>query len=196
MPTINETRGKLIGFAFLPNGWHFNEGVPAKEQTLRTALILLGDLEKAGFTRTDAYPGADGSVMVSAYESSDSYDFSIRPSGAITVTHDRGDEELFYQEKMTEEEVREKIKEFGLSTCHTPDYLILGTTIAVTTGNLRATPFKTQRTGQESLSSVSNAPDVNPVVFANTLPVSTNLLPARPSSFGRSRKRSSKAVGV
>lgn len=196
MPTINETRGKLIGFAFLPNGWHFNEGIPAKEHTLRTALTLLGELEEVGFTRTDAYPGGDGSVMISAYELPDSYDFSIRPSGAITVTHDRGDEELFYQEKMKEEEVREKIKEFGLSTCHTPDYLILGTTTAVTTDDLKATPFRTLRTDQVSQSLISTVPDVNPVIFVSTLPSSTKTLPGRRSSFGRSRKRSLKVVGV
>ena len=197
MPTLNETRGKLIGFAFLHEGWHFNEGGPARESTLKTASILLGDLEDAGFTHTDAFPGVDGSVMISAYGMADSYDFSIRPSGAITVTHERGDEEIFYQEKMKEGEVREKIKEFGLSTCHTPDYLISGTTIAVTTGDLRATPFRIQKTNPAFQLSNSNVPDVNPAVFVSTLPVSIESLPGRRSSFGRSRKRSStRPVGV
>lgn len=196
MPTLNQTRGKLIGFAFLQEGWHFKEGVPAKEHTLRTALTLLGDLENAGFTRTDAYPGIDGSVMISAYDLPDSFDFSIRPSGAITVTHERDEEELFYREGMKEEEVREKIKEFGLSTCHTPDYLILGTTTAVTMDDSRVSPSKTQKTAQVSPLSISTAPDVNPAVFVNTLQGSTRLSLGRQSSSGRSRRKSFKPVGV
>lgn len=195
MPTLNETRGKLIGFAFLPEGWHFKEGVPAKEHTLKTALALLGALEAAGFDRTDAYPGIDGSVMISAYEMPEVYDFNIRPSGAITVSHEKGDEELFYQEGMTEDHVREKIKEFGLSTCHTPDYLILGTITAMTTDDLRATPSRTPKTALGFPSSVSNALDANPAVFVSTPPGFTELSQGHRLSSGQSR-RVFKPVGI
>ena len=114
------TREKIQSFADLPAGWHYREGVPAKELALKLALILLGDLERAGFADNDAYPGIDGSVMISAYDLPDSYDFDVRPSGRITVAHAREgeDDDIFYQEGMTLEESQQKIKEFRLSQHH------------------------------------------------------------------------------
>lgn len=196
MPTLNETRGKLIGFAFLPEGWHHKEGVPAKEHALKTALVILNDLEEVGFSRTDAYPGLDGGVMVSAYDLPDSYDFDVKPSGLITVAHERGDEDVFYQEKMTVKEVRGKIKEFGVSQCHTSDCLISGTTTAGSTGDLRVTPSRTQKMVPVSQLSRLTAPDANPEVFVNTVPDSTRRSQVLRLFSGRFRVRLSRAVGA
>ncbi len=196
MATLNEIRGKLIGFAYLSNGWHYNQGVPAKEHTLKTALMLLSGLEEAGFHYTDAYPGIDGSVMISAYDLPDSYDFNVKPSGLITVAHDRESDDLFYQEGMTVDGALGKIKDFGASKCHTSDYLISGTTTAGSTDDLKATPSRTQKTAQEFPSLTSIAPDVNPAVFVNTLPTFIIRPLERQSFSGKSRTSLFQTIGT
>ena len=196
MPTVNETRGKLVGFAYLPEGWHFKQGIPAKEIALTTAVRILNDLEKAGFNRTDAYPAIDGGVMVSAYDLPNSYDFDIKPSGLITVAHERGDEDVFYQEQMAVVEVLGKIKEFGVSKCHTLDFLISGITTAGNTDASKVMHSRTRKMDRVSLSSRATAPEVSPKVFVNTVPDFTQQSPARRFSFGKSPKRSFEVAGI
>ena len=58
-------------------------------------------------------PGTDGSVLLSAYVLPDYYDFDIKPSGAITAVHGRGDNELFCQENLSAEGAQQIIQEFA-----------------------------------------------------------------------------------
>jgi hypothetical protein len=195
MPALNETRDKIIGFAYLPVGWNFNKGVPAKEPALKTALTLLDELEKAGFHDTDAYPGDDGSVMVSAYALPDYFDFDVKPSGRITVAHARGDDDLSYQEGLSMEEAQRKIKEFAIQQWHTSDCLTSATITTKNSNGSKVMLFESQKTGRVSLSLTANAPKEPVVVFVNIAPDTMPPLPGRRSSIGKFRAISFETTG-
>jgi hypothetical protein len=83
-PTIT----KIDSFASLPAGWDYGEGVPASVNTVSLARDIFYELMQLGFTRTDAFPGADGGIQLTAYEG----DFRhiiviVKPSGEISLTH-------------------------------------------------------------------------------------------------------------
>jgi len=196
MPTVNEARGKIIGFAFLPTGWNYGKGVPGNEGALKIASRLLDGLEKEGFRLFDAFPGDDGSVTVSAYALPDSYDFDVNPSGKITVVHDREDEELFYQEGMTFEAALQKIKEFGSPKWNTSEYSTSETILIVNVVASKATLSGISGTELVSPSYTPSAPDVNLEVFVNTVAGTTPQSPERRCYSGRSRVKLSQTVGV
>lgn len=196
MPTLNQTRGKLVGFAFLPPGWNFNKGVPAKELPLKIALALLDALDEAGFHYTDAYPGIDGGIMLSAYSLPDYYDFNIKPSGSITVEHGQGDKELFYQPTMAAKDVYDQIKEFALQKWHTSESLTSEITIAGNSNDLKVTLSRTQKTDQASQSLTSSALGEPLVASASIAQDFTPQLRGRQSSSGKFRMRSLQTVGV
>ncbi|MDQ3011199.1 MAG: hypothetical protein M3X11_10920 [Acidobacteriota bacterium] len=123
MPILSETREKLLSFACLHRRWNFGEGVPAKELSLQRALAILESLDDAGFSYTDAYPGLDGDILLSAYALPDYYDFKVKVDGSVTVTHTRGEEDKFYQEAMPLVEVFSNIKKFASEKWPTSDYL-------------------------------------------------------------------------
>lgn len=195
MTTLNKTQEKLISFAYLPIGWNFNKGVPAQEAALKTAITLLEVLINSGFKDTDAFPAEDGSVMVSAYVGSDSYDFDVKVDGTITVAHAREDDDLFYQEGMQVGEAQKKIKEFASEKWPTSDYLISNATTSKNKESLQVTLFKNHPTSLVYLSFNSNAlpiPQVESVVTA----FSTTPKPqVRRSSFGKSHRKSSRITG-
>ncbi len=195
MTTHSKTQEKLISFAYLPIGWNFNSGLPAEQQALKTAFALLDALVGAGFKDTDAFPAEDGSVMVSAYVGAESYDFDVKVGGTITIAHTREDEDLFYQEGMQLESVKKKIKEFALQKWFTYDYSIFSGTTLNDRGSLLVMPSKTPLTSLEFRSSSWSVPTNTQVVSVGIVLSTTPKQRARPSSSGKSRRRSSRIAG-
>jgi hypothetical protein len=196
MSSSKQTRDKIVGFAYLPVGWNFNKGVPAKETALKAALTLLDDLERAGFHNTDAYPGNDGSVMVSAYVLPDYFDFDVKPSGLVTVVHAQGDDDLFYREGLSVEDAQRKIKEFASQQWHTSDCLTSTNITAENSDDLKATLFETQKTARVSPSLTATAPKEPVVVYVYIAQSTTLPSPERRYSTGRFPKKSFKTVGA
>jgi hypothetical protein len=196
IPSPKKTRDKIVGFAYLPVGWNFNRGVPAKETALKAALTLLDDLEKAGFHNTDAYPGNDGSVMVSAYVLPDYFDFDVKPSGLVTVVHAQGDEDLFYREGLSVEDAQRKIKEFASQQWHTSDCLTSTIITVESSDDLKATLSKTQKTAPVSPSLTATAPKEPVVVYVNTARSTTPPSPGRRYSIGKFHKKSFETIGA
>ena len=122
MSVFDQTKEKLISFASLPSGWNFGEGIPTQELPLKQALAILEVLDKSGFHHTDAYPGVNGDVLLSAYALPDYYDFKVKLDGSVTVAHMHDEEEKLYQEAMPLVEVFGKIKEFASQKWPTSDY--------------------------------------------------------------------------
>jgi len=199
MANLNQTTSKIVSFAYLPNGWNFGRGVAAKEAAVRGALTLLCTLDVLGFHDTGAYPGDDGSVMLSAYVIPDHYyDFDVNPSGQVTVTHARcdQDEELFYQEGMSVGDAQSKIKEFALQRWDTSDFLTSVTTIVRNISGSRVTLSETSATAQVYQSSISTVPSEHLEVYVPTAPSSTPPSQERRSSTGRSLRKSFETIGI
>jgi hypothetical protein len=82
------TLAKIGSFASLPVGWDYGNGVPASVSTVSLARDLYYELTQLGFTRTEAFPGTDGAIQLTAYEGDLQHIIVIvRPSGEISLTH-------------------------------------------------------------------------------------------------------------
>jgi hypothetical protein len=82
------TLAKIDSFASLPVGWDYGQGVPASVNTVSLARALYYELTQLGFTRTEAFPGTDGGIQLTAYERNLQHIIVIvRPSGEISLTH-------------------------------------------------------------------------------------------------------------
>lgn len=84
----SQTLAKIDSFASLPVGWDYGEGVPASVNTVSLARDIFYELTQLGFTRTEAFPGTDGGIQVTAYEGGLQHIIVIvKPSGKISLTH-------------------------------------------------------------------------------------------------------------
>ena len=84
----SQTLAKIDSFASLPVGWDYGDGVPASVNTVSLARNIFYELTQLGFTRTEAFPGTDGGIQVTAYEGDSQHIIVIvKPSGKISLTH-------------------------------------------------------------------------------------------------------------
>ncbi len=119
--TLDETKEKIESFKALEKGWHFGEGIPAKPETAGAALSLLYLAARKGFDNFDAFPGVDGSVMLSIYKNGYNFecDFDSENSGTIWIEQYLDSEgvllvfvEHHYSENNSFAEILEKLDAF------------------------------------------------------------------------------------
>ena len=101
---LAQTTAKILGFAELPVGWHYGGGVPPAETTITAALKLNREAEASGFDKTNAFPGIEGEIQVTAYLGALCLEFTIERDGGITFVKEQDDQELAYESGLTLEE--------------------------------------------------------------------------------------------
>lgn len=91
----NRTKEKIDSFARLPKGWHYGKGEPIGLETRLLASDLQGRLLRAGFMQTDAFPGEDGEIQLTAYHDQHLVSIMIEPPGVMTLSHQIDGVDLF-----------------------------------------------------------------------------------------------------
>lgn len=84
----NTTLMKLESFAELPEGWHYGRGGPISKETLLLAKELHAQIIQLALSPTDAFPGADGEVQLTAYPKNHFISLTIEPTGEISLCHE------------------------------------------------------------------------------------------------------------
>lgn len=112
----NPTIGKVYNFKNLKDGWHYGEGISFQNSTIDNAISLIKQAVKLAFYATDAFPGLDGEIMCTIYFRDHYLEFIIESDGSITFVREEGDEEVCYQEGLSLQDAKEKIKEFRNET--------------------------------------------------------------------------------
>lgn len=84
---VSQTSRKIASFAELPVGWHYGEGGPAAPETIQLARILEAHLKMIGFSKTSAFPGPDGDIMVVGYRGPHDLEVIISPVGRFDIVH-------------------------------------------------------------------------------------------------------------
>lgn len=98
---LSGTAGKILSFLSLPPRWHYGSGKPPSRDLVRTVLYfhsLVGDL---GFRETDAFPGADGEILLRIYHGERCVGFLFELNGSVSLTVEDGDVEEFSKENAT-----------------------------------------------------------------------------------------------
>jgi len=105
----NDTTQKIKGFLRLPKGWHFGKGVAPSEAIAEIAVALAAEAVAKGFRATDAFPGTDGEIQVTAYHGSKYLEFTIDVHGSITFVHEDNEQEIDFERMLSIRNALQKI---------------------------------------------------------------------------------------
>jgi hypothetical protein len=118
------TMMKIQSFENLALGWNYGEGGPIDPSVIRGAISILLKFSLTGLTDTDAFPGINGEVMVTAYERDHYLEAIVESNGSISVTYDVNDVEKFSKERMEPEEALTKLQDLAGQIWNTSDFYI------------------------------------------------------------------------
>ncbi len=80
---------KLRGFAELPKGWCYGEGIAPSAAVIGWGERLAIALLRSGFCELDAFPGLHGEVRVTAYTADDYVELTVETPTAVSVRYER-----------------------------------------------------------------------------------------------------------
>lgn len=93
---FSETDRKIRSFGSFSPGWHYGRGVPAPQHVVGIARAYLMYFMMLGFTETDAFPGVDGEIMVTAYRGTHCIEVTVGVDRTFTVTHESNGEDRYH----------------------------------------------------------------------------------------------------
>jgi hypothetical protein len=88
------TKEKIKSFALLPSGWHYGGGMPPPAERIKNAEAWHEKLVTYGFAATDAFPGADGEIMISAYRDNHVFELVLEADDTLSFYHEHNDATL------------------------------------------------------------------------------------------------------
>jgi hypothetical protein len=98
---ISRTDDKIRSFANLPAGWHYGRGGAVGGDIIRIARRYLWCFLMLGFTETDAFPGAGGEIMVTAYRDGHCIQVTIEVDKTFVVTHEFNGDERYHESSLS-----------------------------------------------------------------------------------------------
>lgn len=110
---VSATAAKIKSFRSLPIGWHYGQGGPLRADVVNKALEIDGYYRQLGFTTTDAFPGANGELMITAYRGIHCIETTISTDLRYSVTHERDDAEISATQDVSEINAKRIINQIG-----------------------------------------------------------------------------------
>ncbi|WP_419728223.1 hypothetical protein [Lichenicola sp.] len=92
---------KLEGFSNLPVGWNYGAGVAPTRRAIALATAFVSIYQNCGFPTTDAFPGTDGEIMITAYEGDHYVEITLETDGKIRFVYEVENEEKIYKEGLS-----------------------------------------------------------------------------------------------
>jgi hypothetical protein len=89
------TNEKILSFCHLPSGWNYGRGKPASVKTALDAMNFVNLFYVKGVRETDAFPGPNGEIAVTAYAQDYYLNVGIESDGRIEVSFERNRGEIF-----------------------------------------------------------------------------------------------------
>jgi len=124
MPTPLTTINKLRSFSELQCGWHFGVGRTPAQELISTATAFIQFARENGITRTNAFPGIEGQVQVTFYNQELTLEITLERDGSITIAEDRGNDQLFLEERVTSAEAYSRLLKFTEQICDSSESFI------------------------------------------------------------------------
>jgi len=109
---FQQTAEKIVSFRELPTGWHYGNGSAPSGETIQKALKLNSEMSLSGFSKTNAFPGIEGEIQVTAYHGPLYLEFTIESNGEIAYIYERNEEEIECKEKLDLETAIQIIRHF------------------------------------------------------------------------------------
>lgn len=111
-----DTASKILSFENLKAGWNYGEGGPISKSVIDTALAIYWHLQVLDFEETDAFPGIDGEIMVTAYRGNHYIESIVEIDGSISLQYEEADTEIYSEAGLTLVEALEKLSEISKLT--------------------------------------------------------------------------------
>ena len=178
------TTKKIRNFRRLKAGWHYGEGYSFDENVLHKAIKLHEHALLLGFYETDAFPGIDGSVILTAYNGPECLEFTLTPSGNIQYRLERDDVEVYDEESITLPQAEDILRTFRWERCRPFAFSTSGTMIATENAFV---PRHSHVSGMAFLFLMKNASYHLDEPFANTLSSTIPQQQVNPRFFGDSQ---------
>jgi len=100
---VFRTDEKIRSFGRMPVGWHYGKGVPARGDIIRVAREYLWHFLMMGYQETDAFPGVDGEIMVTAYRGDYCTEITIEADGTYSVGYQFKGKDRFFESDLSRE---------------------------------------------------------------------------------------------
>lgn len=181
-----DTDVKLLKFRRLPVGWNYGQGVPIRDNVYATSIDLLHYINVLGLSKTDAFPGTDGDVCLTAYRYSHYLEVVVEVDLSISVSYELEDNEVFSREGLSIVEAKKAVREGIDSIWGSSDLSTLATMIEPRTVST-TWPSKNQQMGVAPQLSAENVLIILAPALASTLERFTQAFPENLRSFGHSK---------
>jgi hypothetical protein len=119
---LRSTENKINSFANLPDGWDYGDGGSIPKHTRDTAIAWDRLLQTQGFIETDAFPGADGEIVVAVGIGEHYFEVIIEPDDTISLAYDFRRKQVSYRPNMTSMEAVQAILELTGQICGVSGY--------------------------------------------------------------------------
>jgi hypothetical protein len=130
----SRTLKKLEAFLGLPHGWHYGSGDAPSARAVEIAADLLNTLILNGMTRTDAFAGADGEVLLTGYYQRHHVAFTIDPTGEIACSYENAGHDVSEVDAVDTARAKEwLVREVARRIWNTSDLFTLGTLTIIST---------------------------------------------------------------
>jgi hypothetical protein len=102
---ITATKQKIDSFAALPSGWHYGEGITPLPSAIANAHDWHERLVRARFLHTDAFPGADGEILIAAYHDNHNIELVLEADNSISLYYEEDDDPVVSLSHKTPSEI-------------------------------------------------------------------------------------------
>ena len=111
---VNLVEKKIKSFLELSDGWHFSDGETPSIDVIEQAIKLHNTLVEVGLSQTDAFPGIDGEVRVTAYTRNSYYEFTIDKYFHVTFVYEINNRVQVFEEDLSINDAILRIRYWGL----------------------------------------------------------------------------------
>jgi hypothetical protein len=116
------TREKIAGFARLPDGWHYGSGSAPSDKVIQVARDLHDVLVSFGATVTDAFPGAEGEIIVTAYEGDRYVEVIVEADLTASIIYENPTLPTAHHKRLELREARDLLIRIAGAIWNTSDY--------------------------------------------------------------------------
>lgn len=178
--------GRIDGFAALPDGWHFGDGIAPVARAVESAHAINLLLADYGARNIEAFPCIDGGILIHGYRRADVLEIQCDPDGQICLSHERDGGLVQEQENISIGDIESYLGDLAWLPTSSSEFSSIPSITAGSWVDLQAPPSNRLHRVWGSLCSIHDVESIVAVVSADIFDDSTRMIRSAPLSFGGS----------
>jgi hypothetical protein len=103
------TANKIRSLRAFEDGWHYGSGAAPSEETVAECIRIHSTMIAIGLRETDAFPGIDGEILLTAYYGLHYIEVLVEIDGLVTITREINDAVISRKADLNEASCREEL---------------------------------------------------------------------------------------